>query len=404
MMKPHMNFREHVCWDIFNRKTPETFRSARPDTPSSPHYPTFDRRFHPKYNPLPPLAWTNSQETWFCMVSREMEPPYFRDENLYKQNPDIQPKMRAILIDWLIEVCDVYKLHRKTLHMAIDYVDRYLSRSNGIQKTTLQLIGITSLFIASKNEEIYPPKLPEFCFITDGACTIEEMLAFELHMLRVLDWKLAPVTCVCWLGLFLQNHASKPGDEFLLVRYDQDVFVRASQLLDLCLMSTESLQFRYHMLASVTLSFYIDSIIAVTQITALSCEEMDDCHTWMLPFFEVLEAEGNASITCSSFNNVPKEFAHNIQTRSVNLALLEKVEAYREAPRPSHKLMGSRPSRRSQVTPNHSASAASFSVEPSNVQVLTPPKSSELKPKTNQTSAMVDQNALAVKHINLNSN
>ncbi|ESO07486.1 hypothetical protein HELRODRAFT_170018 [Helobdella robusta] len=247
----------------------------------------------------------DSYETWYSMVSRETEPAYFRDKNFYKTNPDIQPEMRAILIDWLINVSAVYKLQRKTLYMAIDYVDRYLSRSSGIQKTTLQLIGITSLLIASKIEETYPPKLSQFCYMADGACTTDEMLAFEKHIL-------------------------------------QDVF--ASQLLDLCLMCTESLQFGYHLLAAVTISFYIMSIITVTQITALSCDEMEDCYRWILPFYEVLEAESNASV-----------------------ALLEKVKAYREALKPSNKLMGSRPSRRSQSTPQYSLNTASASGEPSNV-------------------------------------
>jgi len=36
--------------------------------------------------------------------------------------------------------------------MCVDYVDRFLSRTTGIKKTQLQLIGITALFIASKME------------------------------------------------------------------------------------------------------------------------------------------------------------------------------------------------------------------------------------------------------------
>ena len=54
-----------------------------------------------------------------------------------------------------------------------------------IQKSRLQLVGVTALFIASKLEEIYPPKLSEFSYVTDGACTDDEILMQELVMLKV---------------------------------------------------------------------------------------------------------------------------------------------------------------------------------------------------------------------------
>lgn len=58
--------------------------------------------------------------------------------------------MRAILLDWLIEVCEVYKLHRETYYLAVDYLDRFLEVTSNISKTCLQLIGITCLFVAAK--------------------------------------------------------------------------------------------------------------------------------------------------------------------------------------------------------------------------------------------------------------
>ena len=36
--------------------------------------------------------------------------------------------------------------------MAVDYVDRYLSTQRNIPKTRLQLVGVTALFVAAKNE------------------------------------------------------------------------------------------------------------------------------------------------------------------------------------------------------------------------------------------------------------
>ena len=68
--------------------------------------------------------------------------------------------------DWLIEVCEVYKLHRETFYLAVDFLDRYLGKADSVPKNRLQLIGVTCLFIGAKLEEIYPPKLAEFAYVT----------------------------------------------------------------------------------------------------------------------------------------------------------------------------------------------------------------------------------------------
>ena len=46
----------------------------------------------------------------------------------------------------------MYRLHRETFYLAIDYVDRYLSKQRNIPKTRLQLVGVTALFVAAKTE------------------------------------------------------------------------------------------------------------------------------------------------------------------------------------------------------------------------------------------------------------
>lgn len=50
------------------------------------------------------------------------------------------------------QVCEVYRLHRETFYLAADFIDRYLSARNDVQKYQLQLTGVTALFIAAKLE------------------------------------------------------------------------------------------------------------------------------------------------------------------------------------------------------------------------------------------------------------
>jgi len=164
--------------------------------------------------PLPELSWANKQEMWDLMVKKETG-MYKRHtaEGMLSRHPALQPRMRAILLDWLIEVCEVYRLHRETFYLAVDFIDRFLGVAPAVPKNRLQLIGVTSLFIGAKIEEIYPPKLQEFAYVTDGACTEEEILQMELMILKGLNWGLSPMTPNAWMRMYMQIcHGSKrPG-------------------------------------------------------------------------------------------------------------------------------------------------------------------------------------------------
>ena len=72
------------------------------------------------------------------------------------------------------------------MYNAVTYVDRYLARqTHPVRKNELQLIGVSALFFSAKLEEIYPPKLVDFAYVTDSACTEVEMREMELIMLKV---------------------------------------------------------------------------------------------------------------------------------------------------------------------------------------------------------------------------
>ena len=81
---------------------------------------------------------------------------------------EINDKMRAILVDWLIEVHSKFKLQKETLFLTINIIDRFLEKTI-VSKSRLQLVGVTALLIASKYEEIYPPEVKDFVYITDRA-------------------------------------------------------------------------------------------------------------------------------------------------------------------------------------------------------------------------------------------
>lgn len=113
--------------------------------------------------------------------------------NYMDHQTDITGKMRMILNDWLIEVHMKYRLAAETLHLAVNLIDRYLSNKQ-ITRKKLQLIGVAAMFIASKFEEINPPELRDWVYITDGAYTKDDVLLAECDMLQTLSFKIVVPT------------------------------------------------------------------------------------------------------------------------------------------------------------------------------------------------------------------
>ena len=111
--------------------------------------------------------------------------------------------MRAILVDWLVEVAEEYKLCADTLYQAVNYVDRFLSL-HVAQRSQLQLIGVTCMWIAAKYEEIYPPNVSDFCYITDNTYTRQQMIAMEELVLKTLSYELCVPTPKIFLRRLLQ--------------------------------------------------------------------------------------------------------------------------------------------------------------------------------------------------------
>lgn len=112
--------------------------------------------------------------------------------------------MRAILIDWLVEVHTKYKLRPPTLFLAVNLIDRYLSKGVTVSRKKLQLVGVVAMLIASKFEEIEPPTVDEFVYITDNAYTRNEVLSAECTMLAELGFEIVVPTAWHFLSRFVR--------------------------------------------------------------------------------------------------------------------------------------------------------------------------------------------------------
>jgi len=115
---------------------------------------------------------------------------------------DINEKMRAILVDWLVEVHMKFRLVTETLYLCVNIIDRYCSLVP-VPRSKLQLVGVTALLIACKYEEIYPPEVRDCVYITDKAYHRQEVLDMEQDILKLLHFKFTVPTAYPFLVRFL---------------------------------------------------------------------------------------------------------------------------------------------------------------------------------------------------------
>lgn len=310
-------------------------------------------------------SWYSGHRLWENLISRTMDSQYQCKENILDAHPTVTNKMRSVLYDWLIEVCDVYHLHRETYHLSIAYIDQYLSRTSQFGKQKFQLLGITSLFVASKIEEIYPPRLCDFTYVTDNACSEQEILEMELDLMNILEWHLDPVTSISWLLVYLQVQfefeqiskkknplkkeffselnlrqeliSSKSSinqilDSSLLSQVHRsrqflDIFSEAARLLDICSLDLDYIRFPKNILAATAI-LCCRPTWPLQQLTGLKENDVKHCRDWMKDFQQVL-SQRKFTIKSRPTSSIPFDEIYSIQSHQISVDLLESVHEIR---------------------------------------------------------------------------
>ncbi|XP_010500243.1 PREDICTED: cyclin-A3-4 isoform X2 [Camelina sativa] len=156
-----------------------------------------------------------------CAYLREMEgKPNYRPlpDYIEKVQNDLTPHMRAVLVDWLVEVAEEYKLVSDTLYLTVSYIDRFLS-VKPINRQKLQLVGVSAMLIASKYEEIGPPKVEDFCYITDNTFAKQEVVSMEADILLALQFELGSPTIKTFLRRFTRVAQEDFNDSQLEIEF-----------------------------------------------------------------------------------------------------------------------------------------------------------------------------------------
>lgn len=144
----------------------------------------------------------------------------------FMQGMHINGRIRGILVDWLIDVHNQFKLLQETLYLAIFLLDRFM-QLDGVQikRSRYQLVGVTALFTASKIEEMYPPEIADFVYITDNSFTLADIKQMEIRMLSAIKFRVGRP-----LPLHFLRRYSKAGDVDILQHTLAKYLIELSQL------------------------------------------------------------------------------------------------------------------------------------------------------------------------------
>ncbi|KAJ5899133.1 G2/M-specific cyclin NimE [Penicillium taxi] len=121
---------------------------------------------------------------------QELEMTTLPNPEYIDHQPDLEWKMRGILVDWLIEVHTRFRLLPETLFLAVNIIDRFLS-AEVVALDRLQLVGVTAMFIASKYEEVLSPHVANFSHVADETFSDKEILDAERHVLATLQYNIS---------------------------------------------------------------------------------------------------------------------------------------------------------------------------------------------------------------------
>lgn len=208
-----------------NTGTKRSFSNGRLDSSASKKQRTDDLRINRRkaYRPSPTeilRVWKDAYQTAMPINSvhdrkvnlekggrnlqaLDYKKEYFENkhrqvEEFHRENPDlgsfmsrqndVKSKMITVLFDWLVEVNLKFRSREHTLWLAFIITNRYLANVNDVLRGTLQLIGSSALWIASKYVEVYPGLSKDFVYISDNAFTRAELLEQEKEICRVLKF------------------------------------------------------------------------------------------------------------------------------------------------------------------------------------------------------------------------
>lgn len=123
------------------------------------------------------------EETYF--FNKLLEKEVFKIPDTFLQNHKITSIVRTRMIDWMVEICSVFNYMDETFFLSVNILDIFLQKTKKIyDNSNIHLIGMTSIFTASKFQEIYPQTLKNFAHkVGHDMFTLDEIKNMETQIM-----------------------------------------------------------------------------------------------------------------------------------------------------------------------------------------------------------------------------
>lgn len=236
---------------------------------------------------------------------------YYRPDPQYiLKHPRLQVIYRSILVEWTMELCEEFAFKRDTFHYAINYIDRFLSKFNDISKRSLQLLGVASLSIAAKCEEIQVPKIMDYINSADHPYTPEEFMATERQILKTLKWEIMPTTINTWLNWYILQWdlyiETYPEIKYKILQIGKDViffkkteeksynfYRKITQLIDIYTVDYYSLNYPPRYLVSASMFIIFGAAMDFSPFLSINAHKFDYDFKFFSDILRCDKREGN---------------------------------------------------------------------------------------------------------------
>lgn len=202
-----------------------------------------------------PAAVADCAQSIYLNMRAEEERIMVDPGYLKKVQTEIKDTSRAFLIEWIIDVHRKFRLVPESLYVTQHIIDQFLSRKQ-IQKSQLHLLGVTTLLIAAKYEEIYPPDMRDFLTVSENKFNKAQVVEMEKNILQTIEFRVTAPSAYRFLQRFRRLSVALNDDE---------VFFYAQYLQEISLLDASLLRFKPSELAAAAL------ILASKQLKKQNC-------------------------------------------------------------------------------------------------------------------------------------
>ncbi|XP_076127412.1 cyclin-O [Alosa pseudoharengus] len=136
-----------------------------------------------------------------CFNTQKRNENEFLTSDCLAHQPQVNAEARCKLVSWLIAVHRHFELSFESCCLAVNIMDRFLG-TTAVASDCFQLLGVTSLLIASKQVEVCSPRIKQLLSLCCDTFSREQLCNLECLVLLRLGFRLAAPT----LAFFLHHY------------------------------------------------------------------------------------------------------------------------------------------------------------------------------------------------------